>query len=219
MPRFLQALKLIAGERAAKSVVVEEAPPSAVALLRDLVERYVPNSIKSSLAALLGDKSQSELIFLASIFLAILLFVIILPACETLLGDDDENDDGAEEEFKWSVPSSLRVYKPGFGVVELDTANVADMTASSSGSESSGRSSSSRSIGSSCSMETIEESEEEWQLEEEDENFPRTGGELAVQGLEGKTLFAEEGSTADKMKAITQEATTVCDREVSRRSQ
>mmetsp|Transcript_2327 Transcript_2327/g.5386 ORF Transcript_2327/g.5386 Transcript_2327/m.5386 type:complete len:276 (-) Transcript_2327:500-1327(-) len=190
MPRLLQALKSIAtggrvGSRSSVAVVVESEDMSFFQDIASSIHHYIPDSIKSSLASFLGGKSQSELIFLSSILLAILLFAIILPAYETLFGDYDDCNDynnsdrrngyHAKEDGYMSPSSSppsspLRIYRPGLGVVEVEAEDVADMPAAETTTScDSSRRSSSRSCGSSCSMETIEESEEEYEVEEEEE--------------------------------------------------
>mmetsp|Transcript_28440 Transcript_28440/g.51865 ORF Transcript_28440/g.51865 Transcript_28440/m.51865 type:complete len:252 (-) Transcript_28440:648-1403(-) len=190
MPRLLQALKSIAtggrvGSRSSVAAVVEAEDMSFFQDIASSIHHYIPDSIKSSLASFLGGKSQSELIFLSSILLAILLFVIILPACETLFGDYDDRNDyhnsdrrngyHAKEDGYMSPSSSppsspLRIYRPGVGVVEVEAEDIADMPAAETTTScDSSRRSSTRSCGSSCSMETIEESEEEYEVEEDDE--------------------------------------------------
>ena len=199
MPRFLQALKSIAIGRAAENVV--EAPPSAyseaVALLQELassIQHYVPDQTKTSVTNFLGDKSQSELVFLTSILLTVLLFVIILPVSEALFGCDG-SEVKEEEELSMS-PSCLRRYKPGVGVVEVDVSDMAE-TPSLIGASSGD---STRSIGS-YSMETIEESEEEGLEDDEDEDSIGEVGEMAnsTEELE-RVLFTEEEGVNDKVK-------------------
>mmetsp|Transcript_13830 Transcript_13830/g.25012 ORF Transcript_13830/g.25012 Transcript_13830/m.25012 type:complete len:197 (+) Transcript_13830:137-727(+) len=175
MPRFLLALKSIATGQAAENVV--EAPSSAyseaVALLRELassIQHYVPDQAKTSVTAFLADKSQSELLFLTSILLTVLLFVIILPVSEALFGCD--GSEAKEEEELSMSPSFLRMYKPGVGVVEVDVSDMAE-TPSLIGASSGD---STRSIGS-YSMETIEESEEEDLEDDDDED---QGGVICV---------------------------------------
>lgn len=188
MPRLLQALKSIASGRAAKRVVEKPLSSSysaaALDLFRDLassVQHYIPDTIKSAVAACLGDKSQSEQIFLTSILLAVLLFVIILPAYETLFGCDgsDDKEDGLSGSLH-GTSQSLRMYKPGVGVVEVDIKEIADKMLIRSSSCESMRSSS-RSCGSNSSMETIEESEEEYLEDEEEES---RGGNCRVETIE-----------------------------------
>jgi len=173
MPRFLEALKSIIAQPE-RIMVVESTTSSystlATELLQELMmtmQSYIPNRVKFTMTnhftEFVSDKSQSELIFLLSIVLAVLLFVIILPAYETLFGSyccDDEQYDG--KEYHMSSSGGMRLYKPGVGVVTMDVEDIADMT--------DGSSSSSRSVGShgSFSMETIEESEEEDDIMDED---------------------------------------------------
>mmetsp|Transcript_32340 Transcript_32340/g.56308 ORF Transcript_32340/g.56308 Transcript_32340/m.56308 type:complete len:202 (+) Transcript_32340:147-752(+) len=199
MPRFLLALKSIATGQAAENVV--EAPSSAyseaVALLQELassIQHYVPDQAKTSVTAFLADKSQSELIFLASILLTVLLFVIILPVSEALFGCD--GSEAKEEEELSMSPSFLRMYKPGVGVVEVDVSDMAEtpsLTGASSGD-------STRSIGS-YSMETIEESEEEGLEDDEDEDSIGEASEMvnSTEGLE-RVMFTEEEGVNDKVK-------------------
>mmetsp|Transcript_13829 Transcript_13829/g.25010 ORF Transcript_13829/g.25010 Transcript_13829/m.25010 type:complete len:202 (+) Transcript_13829:137-742(+) len=199
MPRFLLALKSIATGQAAENVV--EAPSSAyseaVALLQELassIQHYVPDQAKTSVTAFLADKSQSELLFLTSILLTVLLFVIILPVSEALFGCD--GSEAKEEEELSMSPSFLRMYKPGVGVVEVDVSDMAEtpsLTGASSGD-------STRSIGS-YSMETIEESEEEGLEDDEDEDSIGEASEMvnSTEGLE-RVMFTEEEGVNDKVK-------------------
>eukprot|EP00581_Thalassiosira_minuscula_P015907 CAMPEP_0183718030 /NCGR_PEP_ID=MMETSP0737-20130205/11400_1 /TAXON_ID=385413 /ORGANISM="Thalassiosira miniscula, Strain CCMP1093" /LENGTH=424 /DNA_ID=CAMNT_0025947511 /DNA_START=44 /DNA_END=1318 /DNA_ORIENTATION=+ len=178
MPRFIQAIKSIATGRAHVKVM-EEVPPSAyrraVAFLLAAASSFqerIPDQVKAAISNFAGDKSKSEVIFLASILLTVLLFVVVLPAYETLFGEGNDNDTEVKEEEEEVAmsPSRMRMYKPGVGVVEIDTSEIVETTSLSRVS-SGASSSSSRSVTShgSGSMETIEESEEEYLNEEEDE--------------------------------------------------
>jgi hypothetical protein len=166
MPRFLQALRSLATGRLVVVPVIDDAPPSsaysaAVALLQDLassLQAYVNDRAKRCVFHYLGDKSQSERIFLASVLLTVVLFVVIVPAYEALLGgSDNEKEDGALLSATPSPRVSMRMVNVG-GMTEPPLSR-----ASSSGS----------SCGS-CSMETIEESEEE-NLEDDDDHKHRVG--------------------------------------------
>lgn len=164
MPRLLKVLQSLAKGRlaVARVKVAEEAPPSSaysagMAALQELVSSlhaYIP-----SVSHHLDDKSQSELIFLAAVLLTLLLTVVIVPACEALLGPGDKEEDGGLLSVAVAPRGSNRVYKPGVGVVCVNAGGMADAPLS--------RASSSGSSCGSCSMETIEESEEE-NLEDDD---------------------------------------------------
>lgn len=210
MPRLLQALKSIVSGRAAERAVEKPLSSSysvtALDLFRDLassVQHYVPDTIKSSVAACFGDKSQSEQIFLTSILLAVLLFVIILPAYETLFGCDgsDDKEDGLSGSLH-GTSQSLRMYKPGVGAVEVDIKEIADkmlIRSSSCGS--------SRSCGSNSSMETIEESEEEYLEDDEDESQGgvcrvETIEESEEEDLEDEEEESLDGDCRDKVHSI-----------------
>jgi hypothetical protein len=135
--------------------------------LQGSVQACIPEDLRETVAEyvkeFVNDKSQGELIFLISIALAVILFAVILPAYEALFGTSEDVES-----------SSLKMYKPGVGVVEVDCDDIAGMSllrgsSGGSGSASSSLSStpidgSSRSIGShgsGGSMETIEEYEED----------------------------------------------------------
>lgn len=233
MPQFLRALKSIVTNGRVAKTTIDEAPGSptytaVVAVLQNVVS-CIPKSIQSNLASSLGGKSQSELIFLASVLLAILLFVIILPAYEMLFdwdGDCELENAKREEQLLYypaassspgaaSPSSPLRMYKPGVGVVEVDAEDVAETSCETSA----------RSSTLSCgSMETIEESEEEYELDsDDDEGGGRNGGgesspSAAAEELKGRRLFAKEESMeilygkydAERMTA------TICNRGSSR---
>lgn len=188
MPRFLQAIKIITSRhRPTLTPVVEEtfSSPSSftTALLHELHDTIIKPLLHYT-----SDKSQSELLFLTALGLAIILFAVILPVYEALFGGgyDDDNttakyvcsaDPSPGEEIQ---PPSLKMYKPGVGVVEMkfDSPSLLRMSSDGSGSSSS---CSDRSLTGSicsehCSLETIEESEEEYLQdgdEDEDEGVPQ----------------------------------------------
>jgi len=139
---------------------------------------------------IISDKSQSEILFLTSILLAVLLFAIILPTYEALFGSEYEKEDDVVDDDQYNIISSSRsriienkevsspkplrrtsnlMYKPGVGVVEVIYEEPPLLRLSSDGSTSD------QSLtGSMCSshfsdLETIEESEEEY-LQDEDTN-------------------------------------------------
>lgn len=198
-PRFVLALKSIIGGRKHASVVVEPTMPmpmpcSATSAINSLAHdiQHTYNELKTSIMYIakeyiISNKSQSEILFLTSILLAVLLFAIILPTYEALFGseEDDVVDDDQYniisssrsriiENKEVSSPKPLRrtsnlMYKPGVGVVEVIYEEPPLLRLSSDGSNSSDQSL----TGSMCShfsdLETIEESEEEY-LQDEDTN-------------------------------------------------
>lgn len=212
MPRLLQALESVLR----KDNAIVEPPPTllqrlldgdALALLRELassLQLRMPRQIKSLAAGFAEGKSQSELIFLASMALAVVLFVVILPAYEALFGDEAEASAKTLSEPPPS-PSRMRMYRPGHGVVEVDVQDLPSEGADGqpmlrlSSGESSTRSSS-RSCGSSCSMETIEESSEEEELEEMEMEDDRS------EILEGKELDISAISSEEEEDETEEEA-------------
>lgn len=205
MPRFLQALKFHATERLAAATAAEAAPPAsassaAVSLLRELaasLPSYAPDRARRCLAHHLGDKSQSERIFLAAVLLTVLLFVVIVPAFEALAdggdggdGGDGEIEDGAVRSALPSPRVSMRMYQQGVGVVEVNVSGIAEAPLS--------RASSSGSSCGSSSMETIEESEEEsWEDEDEDKHSVREDRKevcivTEASAREGRSMFTTE---------------------------
>lgn len=197
-PRFVLALKSIIGGRKHASVVVEPTMPmptpscSATSAINSLVHdiQHTYNELKTSLMYIakeyiISNKSQSEILFLTSILLAVLLFAIILPTYEALFGseEDDVDDDDQYNIVSSSTsriienkevlsPKPLRrtsnlMYKPGVGVVEVIYEEPPLLRLSSDGSNSD--QSLTGSMCSHFSLETIEESEEEY-LQDEDTN-------------------------------------------------
>jgi hypothetical protein len=169
MPQFVLAIKSILQ---AEPIIAEE-PPSTFEKIVAPIQQYLQDFA--------NDKSQSELIFLLSVALAISLFAVILPLYEALFGSCAfEDDDGTmlenkqEETDSSSSSSGMRMYKPGVGVVEMSVEEIAELTMIRNGSIKGGNNdcdSSCRgsicSLGS-CSLETIEESEEEYDSEDEE---------------------------------------------------
>lgn len=203
MPRFLQALKFHATERLAAATAAEEAPPAsassaAVSLLRELaasLPSYAPDRARRCVAHHLGDKSQSERIFLAAVLLTVVLFVVIVPAFEALADGGGDGGDGATEDgaVRSAIPSpraSMRMYQQGVGVVEVNVSGIAEAPLS--------RASSSGSSCGSSSMETIEESEEEsWEDEDEDKHSLRKDRKevcivTEASASEGRSMFTTE---------------------------
>ena len=193
-PRFVLILKSIIGSRKHASVVVEPImlpTPPIISLVHDIQHTY--NELKTSIMYIakeyiISNKSQSEILFLTSILLAVLLFAIILPTYEALFGSEEEDDVDDQyniisssrsriiENKEVSSPKPLRrtsnlMYKPGVGVVEVIYEEPPLLRLSSDGSNSAA---SDQSLtGSICShfsdLETIAESEEEY-LQDEDTN-------------------------------------------------
>lgn len=196
-PKFVLALKSIIGRKHASFIDEHSARTSAapiISLVHDIQHTY--NELKTSIMYIakeyiISNKSQSEILFLTSILLAVLLFAIILPTYEALFGseEDDVVDDDQYniisssrsriiENKEVSSPKPLRrtsnlMYKPGVGVVEVIYEEPPLLRLSSDGSNSAGSSSDQSLTGSMCShfsdLETIEESEEEY-LQDEDTN-------------------------------------------------
>jgi hypothetical protein len=99
----------------------------------------MPLSLKSALASFVEEKSQSELIFLASVLLAVWLFAVVLPAYEALIAPHLEKKPELQpkemgkqmrrdENSCAPTPQRMRVYKPGVGVVEMDVEDIAETT-------------------------------------------------------------------------------------------
>jgi len=177
MPRFLHALKSLATRRLAAVKVADGAAPSsahatASSLLRELASSlrgWVPRRAQRCFVRHFGDKSPSEWIFLASILLTVLLFVVIVPAFEALLDDSDGEEEDGE------VVSAIPSPRASAGVVEADVSDMDEMP--SIRSSSSGSSCGSCSLD--MSLETIEESEEENLQDDDDDSFL---GELLGEG-------------------------------------
>jgi hypothetical protein len=196
-PRVLQALKSILVRP--RPVVVEppSPPPSSIishfTAAMSIVQDHIPPQVKAAIDNFLAGKSQSELLFLTSILLAVLLFVIILPAYEALFGscsyyEGDETDCTTPTSSRMSSPTRMKMYKAGVGIVEMDSEDIAESMLLRSNSGGSSSTSSTRSCGSCSSLrsdnlETIEESEEEDMEDEEDEEIH---------------LFTGKDSTKDK---------------------
>ncbi|KAL7494706.1 hypothetical protein ACHAWT_003657 [Skeletonema menzelii] len=173
----------------------EEYPPSTMGkLLTEIlsifqdVASYTPHPIREAFYNYTRDKSQAELCFVSTIVIAVVVFVIVLPALEALLREEEEEEESRrkkeealtteeeilryyyftqrkEEEEEPSCSSSMeqhtmRVYTPGVGVVHM---SMEELLRECSGSSCSGSSFSSG------SMETIYEDEAEQQEEEDHE--------------------------------------------------
>ena len=186
MPRIIQVLKSVA-----QPAPVEPSPTSYTSTLITLLNEHIISPLKNIIPIqstiitymkeFVHDKSQSELLFLTAIVLAVLLFVIILPAYESLFGTYDDchreeiarlsssisnNPNNKKEESS----SSLRMYKPGVGIVEMKFAEPSLLRSSSFDRCGSSGSSLTGSICSHHSLETIEESEEEYLQDEDDDD-------------------------------------------------
>lgn len=213
MPRFLDALR---SSIQPEPITLEPIPQSYSTMATTLqhflnsIQSHLPHDIKSTISEFAKDKSQSELVFLLSIVLAVLLFVVILPLCETLFGDDDDydvrNNEGKEQCYEGG---SMRMYKPGVGIVTMDVEDIAEMTflrASSGGSGSS-----SRSVGShgSWSMETIEESEEEEDVIMEDELIDDSSDD--VEELHAEKFVEEVEQLSQDCQEEETSAVVVCE--------
>jgi len=193
-PRFIQALKSLGAQHLTKQhhvqPIIEQQPPIitssstttvAINILQDLLSdiKYTISDIKLSISQTLTlhDKSQSEILFLLAILLTILLFVVILPIYEAITDDEEVNEirNKVEKEVP-SISTPLKMYKPGVGIVEVTYDSEPSLLRMSSSDTSNGSSGSDRSLnGSICthhSLETIEESEEEYLQEEESEGVP-----------------------------------------------
>ncbi|KAL9190073.1 hypothetical protein ACHAXT_007284 [Thalassiosira profunda] len=156
MPRVLRALQFL------RPKAVPPPPPSSSSISAFLaaLRAHTPKVLRAAFEEFLRGKSQAEILFLVAILLSVALFTVILPLCEALFGydGDESTEDESEKEVK------LRIYQPGVGVVEVDAGSLPEtyLKRLSSG----GSTNSSRSCG---SLDTIEESEEEYLNEEEDE--------------------------------------------------
>ena len=143
MPRFIQVLKSVA-----QPAPVEPSPTSYTSTLITFLHEHIISPLKDRIPIqstiitymkeFVHDKSQSELLFLTAIVLAVLLFVIILPAYEALFGtyDDCHREEIARlsssiNNKKEESSSSLRVYKPGVGIVEMKFAEPSLLRSSS----------------------------------------------------------------------------------------
>ena len=164
--KFVLILKSIIGSRKHASVVVEPTmlpTPPIISLVHDIQLQHTYNELKTSIMYIakeyiISDKSQSEILFLTSILLAVLLFAIILPTYEALFGS--EEDDVVDDD-QYNIVSSSRsriienkevlspkplrrtsnlMYKPGVGVVEVIYEEPPLLRLSSDGSNSAGSS-------------------------------------------------------------------------------
>lgn len=181
---------------------VVELNTAYMTLLRDLVTQAHADiksiALPNQITEFVTETSQSELIFLLSIVLAVLLFVVILPVYEAFFGDRDSAESSnfrSKSSSSGYESGSMRVYKPGVGIVTLDADDVisamSNTTTSSSGS-------SSRSVGShgSGSMETIEESEEEDAVDMEDDDEEQDEQELNASVSSLDSVTSEEPQEA-----------------------
>ena len=152
---------------------VAEAPRPMLArivvTLLEPLERWTPEPIKTMASDFVRDKSHSELLFLACALLSVFLFAIVLPLCDAIL---DEREEDQLSRLRNECDSRLKLYKSGVGVVEVNAQDVARQTLSS-GCSSSTRSlmrrSSSTLRGTITFLEKIDESDEEYYEEEEEE--------------------------------------------------
>jgi len=156
----------------------------AVTLLEPL-GRWTPQPIKTMASDFVRDKSQSELVFLACALLSVFLFAVVLPLCDALL---DEREEDQLSRLRDECDSRLKMYKSGVGVVEVKAQDVARQTLSgrcSSSTRSQMRRSSSTLRGTVTFLEKIEESDEEYrEVEEEDED---ESSDSSVQSTETPT--------------------------------
>mmetsp|Transcript_3284 Transcript_3284/g.4229 ORF Transcript_3284/g.4229 Transcript_3284/m.4229 type:complete len:257 (-) Transcript_3284:43-813(-) len=168
--------------------IIEEYPPSTMgklvseilSIFQDMAS-YTPHPIKEAFNNYTRDKSQAELCFVCAIVIAVVVFVIVLPALEAILrreegcGDEEEltteeeilryyyftqQREGDESSSSSEMHQTMRVYTPGVGVVQMSMEELLRECSSSSCSGSS--------TGTSGSMETIYEEEEEEEHEEYD---------------------------------------------------
>ena len=173
MPRLLRALQFL------RPKAVPPPPPSSSSISAFLaaLREHTPKVLRAAFEEFLRDKSSAEVLFLLAILLSVALFTVILPLCEALFGydGDESTEDESEKEVK------VRMYQPGVGVVEVDAGSLPEtyLKRLSSG----GSTNSSRSCG---SLDTIEESEEEYLNEEEDEEEDDS--------IEASSLEAESSS-------------------------
>jgi len=160
MPLFFQAF--------VEPLVVEE-PLSESYSITQLSELLM-TPVHQLLRDFTNDKSQSELLFLLSIALAVSLFAVILPAYEALFGSSCLEGEDGNAMIKNKQQHETRIYKPGLGLVEMSADEIAELTLIRS-SIGGGCSDCDNSMSSICSLgswslETIEESEEEDFLED-----------------------------------------------------
>ncbi|KAL9178856.1 hypothetical protein ACHAXT_003987 [Thalassiosira profunda] len=171
MPRFLQAIKFL------RPKAPPSPPPSSLAAALAALRDHTPKVLRVAFEEFLRDKSPAEILFLVAILLSVALFVVIVPACEALFGYDDDQcvEADSEKEVK------LRVYQPGVGVVEVDAGSLPEtyLKRLSSG----GSTNSSRSCG---SLDTIEESEEEY-LDNEEEEEEEDAGRIEANSIEAES--------------------------------
>mmetsp|Transcript_12417 Transcript_12417/g.18525 ORF Transcript_12417/g.18525 Transcript_12417/m.18525 type:complete len:257 (-) Transcript_12417:130-900(-) len=161
--------------------IIKEYPPSTMgklvseilSIFQDMAS-YTPHPIKEAFNNYTRDKSQAELCFVCAIVIAVVVFVIVLPALEAILrreegcGDEEEltteeeilryyyftqQREGDESSSSSEKHQTMRVYTPGVGVVQMSMEELLRECSSSSCSGSS--------TGTSGSMETIYEEEEE----------------------------------------------------------
>jgi hypothetical protein len=101
MPSLVQAIKTLISKRDA--VIVEQ--PS---FLWQVVKSIKQNCIPSQLVQLMQDKSHAEIIFIASILAAVLLFVVVLPMHEAFLSDARDLNELRNKAFLRSNSGSVR---------------------------------------------------------------------------------------------------------------
>lgn len=206
-PKFIQALKSLGAQHLTKqqhhAPIIEQPPPisssittTAINILQDLLSdiQYTLSDIKLSISQTftLHDKSHSEILFLIAILLTILLFVVILPIYEAITDEEEANQ--IRNKIEKEIPSSapLKMYKPGVGIVEVtyDSPCLLRMSSDTSNSSSGSDRSLNGSICTHHSLETIEESEEEYKQDEGE-------SEEVVPGLDTTAVDDDEDETVD----------------------
>jgi len=170
---------------------IKQRIPDSIRLPDNVLGQYVPQEVRSTIerraedlerlaGEFVADKSHSELIFLASVLLAFVLFVVVLPAYEALFGTAAKVD-AEESEKEHVVTSSESAGGPrlGGGTKMVDVRDIPSMTFLRSASGGSNASeftmgTTGGSVGSGSMETVIEESgavkeEEEAEKEEDDD--------------------------------------------------
>jgi len=217
-PRFIQALKSLGAQHLTKHnghPIIEEPITTssssittvAINILQDLLSdiQYTISDIKLSITQTLTlhDKSQSEILFLIAILLTVLLFVVILPIYEAIT--DDEEVTQIRNKIEKEVPSistPLKMYKPGVGIVEVTYDSPSLLRMSSDTSNSGSDRSLNGSICTHHSLETIEESEEEYLIDEEESE--------EVPGLDTTAVDDEEDEVEENVDDKYDEFLSFC---------
>lgn len=120
---------------------IKQRIPDSIRLPDNVLAEYVPQEVRSTIERraedlerlareFVADKSHSELIFLASVLLAFVLFVVVLPAYEALFGTAKVDAEESEVEKEHVVTSFESAGEPqlGGGTKMVDVRDIPNMT-------------------------------------------------------------------------------------------